>query len=81
MKELYWDLENGNKDFRLVPIAFSVWFGCLFARFIVDSQQDFFCMIIAILSFALLCFYTIFSMGNCIFTCRLKNTTDYKSRI
>lgn len=41
MKELYWDLENGNKDFRLVPIAFSVWFGCLFARFIVDSQQDF----------------------------------------
>ena len=81
MKELYWDLENGNKDFRLVPIAFSVWFGCLFARFIVDSQQDFFCMIIAILSFALLCFYTIFSVGNCIFTCRLKNTTDYKSRI
>ena len=81
MKELYWDLENGNKDFRLVPIAFSVWFGCLFARFIVDSQQDFFCMIIAILSFALLCFYTIFSMGNCIFTCRLKSTTDYKSRI
>lgn len=81
MKELYWDLENGNKDFRLVPIAFSVWFGCLFARFIVDSQQDFFCMIIAILSFALLCFYTIFSVGNCIFTCCLKNTTDYKSRI
>ncbi|WP_019261652.1 ComEC/Rec2 family competence protein [Gardnerella vaginalis] len=81
MKELYWDLENGNKDFRLVPIAFSVWFGCLFARFIVDSQQDFFYMIIAIISFTLLCFYTIFSVGNCIFTCCLKNTTDYKSRI
>lgn len=64
MEEFYWNFENGNKDFRLVPIAFAMWFGCLYARFICKSNQVLAYTIFATFIFAILCFYVSFSNGS-----------------
>lgn len=63
MEEFYWNFENGNKDFRLVPIAFAMWFGCLYARFICKSNQVLAYIIVATFAFVVACFYCVFANG------------------
>lgn len=63
MEEFYWNFENGNKDFRLVPIAFAMWFGCLYARFICKSNQVLAYTIFATFAFVVACFYCVFANG------------------
>ena len=63
MEEFYWNFENGNKDFRLVPIAFAMWLGCLYARFICKSNQVLAYTIFATFAFVVICFYCVFANG------------------
>lgn len=63
MEEFYWNCETGNKDFRLVPIAFAVWFGCLYARFVCEVNHILVHTIIATFAFAFICFCCVFANG------------------